>query len=65
MAESSNGEIDHFITIFQNAPSLEEKLQLFCERNDVKSFIQEHLGLTRLNYIRGKIIGLFFSDKPQ
>ena len=50
MAESSNGEIDHFITIFQNAPSLEEKLQLFCERNDVKSFIQEHLGLTRLNY---------------
>ena len=46
MDESSNGEIDHFITIFQNAPSLEEKLQLFCERNDVKSFIREHLGLT-------------------
>lgn len=50
MGESSNGEIDHFITIFQNAPSLEEKLQLFCERNDVKNFIREHLGLTGMGW---------------
>ena len=56
MDESSNGEIDHFITIFQNAPSLEEKLQLFCERNDVKSFIEEHLGLTGLGLERKVIV---------
>ena len=42
--ETSPTEIDHFITVFQNASSLEEKLQLFCERNDVQSFIEENLG---------------------
>lgn len=59
MDESSNGEIDQFITIFQNAPSLEEKLQLFYERNEsVKSFIQEHLGLTGLGLERKLIVCL-------
>ena len=37
-------EMDHFISNFQNAPSIQDKLQLFSERNDVQSFIQENLG---------------------
>ena len=46
--ETSPSEIDHFITVFQNASSLEEKLQLFCERDDVQSFIQENLGIEEM-----------------
>ena len=64
--ETSPSEIDHFITVFQNASSLEEKLQLFCERDDVQSFIQENLGREEMFKWREIFLKiLLFSDKKQ